>query len=371
MDNAWRLTLEELLNIPVHMHTVTSEQWEEELGRLLGVDEAMRLRSAGRLPLPGGGCRFVLHDDGKLVTYFQTEPGVLTAREERLVERLLQHAPDAAGEEADAGNGSILKRLGDWIHDQLKAGRTQAIIADEHNAGGRLNAERIPFLLTTDHAVQSAGDTELEKLLRSFLEEDIMIIPLREQEWLVLAPDSLLHEDIEGRDGEEEDTPEDVLAGIALGMYDMLASEWVGECHIAVGHPIVPALAAVETVSVLRETIMLGRKFHQGANIHLPWNVHLERLINSIPESQRIRYMEQVVNRSDLLLEPEIVSTLETFFAMNCNVSDTAKQLFIHRNTLLYRLDKLKQDTGLDVRLFRDAVLVKIIMLLYKVTKRK
>jgi carbohydrate diacid regulator len=97
----------------------------------------------------------------------------------------------------------------------------------------------------------------------------------------------------------------------------------------------------------------------------------LERLLNTIPEAQRAKFVEQALKRTDVFLEPEILTTLETFFALDCNVSETAKKLYIHRNTLLYRLDKLKQETELDVRLFRDAVLVKIILLLYKVTKRK
>ena len=67
----------------------------------------------------------------------------------------------------------------------------------------------------------------------------------------------------------------------------------------------------------------------------------------------------------------ETMTTLEQFFQLDCNVSETAKKLYIHRNTLLYRLDKFKQETGLDVRTFNNAVLVKIAMLLYKVTKRK
>jgi carbohydrate diacid regulator len=98
--------------------------------------------------------------------------------------------------------------------------------------------------------------------------------------------------------------------------------------------------------------------------------LQLERLLNSIPEAQRSKYLEQSLKRADLFVESEMLSTLDTFFTLDCNVSETAKKLYIHRNTLLYRLDKLKQETGLDVRQFRDAVLVKIILLLYKVTKR-
>lgn len=369
MKASWRTKLESLLGMPVE--TVTVLPYEQNTTERIGLPPGDVPHSGQSIELPDGSIRFIAHTNEDTVVYFDMKPGVLTAREERLIGQLLQEWQRSAEAFGAAGHaeGCEMRRLGEWIQEQLGAGRLQAVVTDECNAGGRLNDEAIPFLLVTDHAAH-AHDGELEKLLQSYLDEDIMLVPLRQQEWLVLAPDSLLHEDNGGRDDEEE-TPEEVLESIARGMNDMLANEWIGESHIAVSHPIVPAVSVVETVSLLRETVSLGRKFHQGNTVHLPWNVHLERLLNSIPEEQRNRYMEQVVNRTDLLLEPEIITTLETFFAMNCNVSDTAKQLFIHRNTLLYRLDKLKQDTGLDVRLFRDAVLVKIILLLYKVTKRK
>jgi DNA-binding PucR family transcriptional regulator len=71
------------------------------------------------------------------------------------------------------------------------------------------------------------------------------------------------------------------------------------------------------------------------------------------------------------VLDSETLMTLEQFFAMDCNVSETAKKLYIHRNTLLYRLDKFKNATGIDVRSFNDAVLIRVALLLYKVTKKK
>ncbi|MNC73523.1 Purine catabolism regulatory protein [compost metagenome] len=81
--------------------------------------------------------------------------------------------------------------------------------------------------------------------------------------------------------------------------------------------------------------------------------------------------MDHILRGIDHVLDQEMLSTLENFFALDCNVSETAKKLYIHRNTLLYRLDKFKQETGKDVRTFNDAVLVKTALLLYKVTKRK
>ncbi|MNZ87197.1 Leucine-rich protein [compost metagenome] len=202
------------------------------------------------------------------------------------------------------------------------------------------------------------------------MSDDVLLIPLKSHEWLIWGSLSLLRDEDSDYDEQEEESLEDSLASIGLGLHEMLASEWIGDCHLAVAHPSAPAKSIIETTMLLRETINLGRKFHVGTNIHLPWMLQLERLLNAIPEAQRSKYLEQSLKRADLFVESELLNTIETFFALDCNVSETAKKLYIHRNTLLYRLDKLKQETGLDVRQFRDAVLVKIIMLLYKVTKR-
>jgi len=373
MSMSWQAQLEQLLEIPIQSNVLSTPEWQEAM-MLADVHEPA-LRSGQRIMMPGGEARFIVGADGKQVEFLAFERGTLTDKEMRFVTFILQQMhPDKPG--PVRGGGSVLERsfaeLGAWILEQLEIGRLHAVVPDTLSLRGRLTDEMIPFYIVTEQDSRTSGIQELKKLLDSFFDGDVVLAPLKEQEWLVLTPDSLLHEDTgDYRGDEQEESPEEVLANISRGLHDMLASEWIGECHIAVSHPMVPVASAVETVAMLRETVMLGRKFHMEDNIHLPWNIHLERLLNSIPETQRIRYMEQVINRTDLLLEPEIVTTLETYFEMNCNVSDTAKRLFIHRNTLLYRLDKLKQDTGLDVRLFRDAVLVKIILLLYKVTKRK
>ena len=97
----------------------------------------------------------------------------------------------------------------------------------------------------------------------------------------------------------------------------------------------------------------------------------MEKLLYVIPETEKNLFINQVFKRNDPVLEREMLSTLESFFDLECNVSETAKILYIHRNTLLYRLDKFKQETGLDVRSFNDAVLIRIAVLLYKFTKRQ
>src|SRR5690606_13063702 len=127
--------------------------------------------------------------------------------------------------------------LGNWIDEQLEVGRLHAVVPDTFMLRGRLADEMIPFYIVTDQGSRASGVQELKKLLDSFFDSDVLLAPLKEQEWLVLTPDSLLHEDIGDRGDEQEESPEDVLANISRGLHDMLASEWVGECHIAVSHP--------------------------------------------------------------------------------------------------------------------------------------
>ena len=67
--------------------------------------------------------------------------------------------------------------------------------------------------------------------------------------------------------------------------------------------------------------------------------------------------------------DEEILSTINKFFENSLNVSETSRQLYIHRNTLVYRLDKLQKSTGLDLRVFEDAITLKIDILLVKYMK--
>ena len=67
--------------------------------------------------------------------------------------------------------------------------------------------------------------------------------------------------------------------------------------------------------------------------------------------------------------DDETLATVNKFFENNLNVSETSRQLYIHRNTLVYRLDKLQKSTGLDLRVFEDAITFKIAMMVVKYMK--
>lgn len=263
-------------------------------------------------------------------------------------------------------------RFSAWLMEQLDQERGDSDIPDDLEIKRRLSGEMIPFLLTSEsvHAVE-VHRMQLKKLLKSYFDGEVVLVPLRGHEWLILAKKELVIGAGEDKDEENAESETDMLSAFCLGLYELIANEWVGTFHLSVTPSFMPAKTLPSTVSLLRETIFLGRTFHVAKHVHFPWELLLERLIYSIPLDQRRLFLEQAGDYGVLFSDNETLSTLETFFQLDCNVSETAKRLYIHRNTLLYRLDKIKQETGLDVRSFGDAVLVKLTMLLYKVTKRK
>lgn len=303
----------------------------------------------------------------------------LTESEMGLITLLLSSLQDSLQGAAAKPNGKVeeerlAQQLGIWIKERLHAGELLAELPEELQARTRITEEMVAFLLIngSEHA-SSPSYKALHRLLRSYFDGDILLVPLQDKEWVILAKQELLN-GITSDDKEETslEGDQDLLTLFCMGLYELISTEWVGDFHIS-AIPSIHALHALpQTVSLLRETMTIGRTFQVKEHIHLSTGLHLERLVYSIPESQRNQFLrEYAAGHTELFEDSETLSTLESFFELDCNVSETAKHLYIHRNTLLYRLDKIKQETGLDVRSFSDAVLVKITLLLYKVTKRK
>ena len=91
------------------------------------------------------------------------------------------------------------------------------------------------------------------------------------------------------------------------------------------------------------------------------------RLIYQLPTNLCELYMKEVFNRGSIeSLDQEILFTIQKFFENNLNVSETARKLFVHRNTLVYRLEKIKRITGLDLREFEDAIVFKVALMVHK-----
>lgn len=299
----------------------------------------------------------------------------LTIESRRLIELLISSHSDEALHEQTVGEGNgqaqLLIELGTWLREQINLSNEGFSIPERFLAAGlgeHLEQEKIPFLLQgetpDDRRVHSS---ELNKLLESYFGEDIVLIPLGDQEWVFFGSVQTVTAEA---DDDTTEARKELLNAFCLGLYELIASEWAGGFHLSAALPCVPYQQLISVTSTLRESVKLGRSFHVTEHIHLPWNLHLERLVASISEPERLRFIEEIGKNTSLFSDSETMGTLETFFSLDCNVSETAKRMFIHRNTLVYRLDKIKHEIGYDVRSFENAVLVRLLLLMYKVTKK-
>ena len=122
-----------------------------------------------------------------------------------------------------------------------------------------------------------------------------------------------------------------------------------------------------ESFAEARRAIEVGRVFQPEDSIFIFNRLILERFLMELPQDISAYYHNLLFNRRTArLFNEEMLYTIDMFFKKDLNLSDTARQLYIHRNTLVYRLDKVQRQTGLDLRSFEDAVTFKILMELKK-----
>lgn len=121
-----------------------------------------------------------------------------------------------------------------------------------------------------------------------------------------------------------------------------------------------------------RRAIEIGRIYREEETIHVYSSLLLERFLSDISPDIAAHYHSLLFNRHTArLFSDEILYTIEMFFRKDLNLSDTARQLYIHRNTLVYRLDKVQRQIGLDLRKFDDAVTFKMLMEMKKCAANK
>ena len=145
----------------------------------------------------------------------------------------------------------------------------------------------------------------------------------------------------------------------------------------------VDALAGVgPTVKELKDSAL---SYAEGENalryadvFDIPGSVHsyrefiLIKMMEDVPESKLMEYLTQITDEQfkEVFEDEEMLTTAEAFLQSSLNVSETSRNLYMHRNTLLYRLDKIEKATGLNIRLFSDAVSFRVLTVLYKLLKK-
>lgn len=108
--------------------------------------------------------------------------------------------------------------------------------------------------------------------------------------------------------------------------------------------------------------------FEISGKVHSYRDFLLVKILEDIPENKRAEYLTELTDEhfKEVFEDEEMSETAEAFLQSSLNVSETSRNLYMHRNTLLYRLDKIEKATGLNIRSFSDAVSFRVLMILYK-----
>lgn len=159
----------------------------------------------------------------------------------------------------------------------------------------------------------------------------------------------------------------DGIIQLVNALDDTLANEMSVGAYIGVGGVKRGLVNIKDSFYEAQEAINLGIMQQSKGRVFLFQRLLLERFLQDIPRELRRQYYELSYTESmKKLMTDEILETITKFFENNLNLSEAARKLYIHRNTLIYRLEKIQKATGLDLRNFDDAVLLKIIIMLGK-----
>lgn len=148
---------------------------------------------------------------------------------------------------------------------------------------------------------------------------------------------------------------------------DMLNTEAMTKVNVAYGTIVNEIRDVSRSFKEAKMALDVGKIFYSDRNVVAYSNLGIGRLIYQLPMSLCKMFIKEIFDGKSLdEFDEETLVTINKFFENSLNVSETSRQLYIHRNTLVYRLDKLQKTTNLDLRVFEDAITFKIALMVVK-----
>ena len=154
---------------------------------------------------------------------------------------------------------------------------------------------------------------------------------------------------------------------LASSIVDTLSSEFYTHCCIGIGTVVEGIKDLAGSFKEAQVALEVGKVFDTEKTIVRYDNLGIARLVYQLPTTLCDIFLKEVFKRGSIeSLDHETLFTIQKFFENNLNVSETSRKLFVHRNTLVYRLEKIKKITGLDLREFEDAIVFKVALMVKK-----
>ena len=233
------------------------------------------------------------------------------------------------------------------------------LLVDIYNRAKKLhietNVKRVVFLIETKNEKDANA---LETVRRLFAGKTKDFITAVDEKNIILV-----------REVKSGETYEE-LEKTANMILDMLNTEAMSRVHIAFGTIVNEIKDVSRSYKEAKMALDVGKIFYSGKRVVAYSNLGIGRLIYQLPLPLCRMFIKEIFDgKSPDDFDEETLTTINKFFENSLNVSETSRQLYIHRNTLVYRLDKLQKSTGLDLRVFEDAITFKIALMVVKYMK--
>lgn len=157
------------------------------------------------------------------------------------------------------------------------------------------------------------------------------------------------------------------LEKLARSIADSLGTEYYTRVLVGIGTAVDSIKDLARSFREAQVSLEVGKVFDTEKTIVTYDNLGIARLIYQLPTTLCEMFLREIFKRGSIdSLDQETLFTIQKFFENNLNVSETSRKLFVHRNTLVYRLEKIKKLTGLDLREFDDAIVFKVALMVKK-----
>ena len=157
------------------------------------------------------------------------------------------------------------------------------------------------------------------------------------------------------------------LEKLAKEIVDTIGVEAYVKINVGIGTVAENIKVLARTFKEAQVALEVGKVFDTEKSIVSYDNLGIGRLIYHLPTRLCEMFLNEIFKKESIeVLDQETIITIQKFFENNLNVSETSRKLYVHRNTLVYRLDKIHKLTGLDLRMFDDAIVFKVAMMVKK-----
>lgn len=166
----------------------------------------------------------------------------------------------------------------------------------------------------------------------------------------------------------DNDTDYRSAGEFAAVLKENLTEEIKGKIKIGVGGVAHGASELPQFYSYAKSALVNGAEYDPQSDIYSYKEYALIKSLTSIPSVTMEKYVKTVLDRNyrEVLNDSELMTAADAFLKHSLNISEASRSMFVHRNTLIYRLDKIEKATGLNIRNFNDAMTFRIACLLFK-----